>query len=193
MKKLLFFIIFFITFSTQSYARGEFEKLGDILTLAPVGAFIVSIGIKDYEGAWQVALGSLATQGAVELIKRTNEFAAAQGADILFSKRPLNTDYKGMPSGHTAGGFSAAGYVYYRYGWKPALPVIALGVVTAASRVHARKHTILQTIVGGSIAWGFAYLFTTKYIPQTKVIITPDIGYDDLGGQYYGVNVNYRF
>lgn len=175
------------------HARGEFEKLGDILTLAPFGALIVSIGIKDYEGAWQITAGALAAQGAVELIKRANEFAYESGAGMLITKRPLNNDYKGMPSGHSAGGFSAAGYVFYRYGWKPALPVIALGVVTAASRVHARKHTILQTIVGGAIAWGFAYLFTTKYIPQTKVIITPDIGYDALGGQYYGVNVNYRF
>ena len=57
-------------------------------------------------------------------------------------------------AGMLGGCLSAAGFVYYRYGWKPALPVIALAILTDASRVVARQHTILQVTIGSLIAWG---------------------------------------
>ena len=82
--------------------------------------------------------------------------------------------------------------MYYRYGWKPALPLIGLGVVTAASRVYAKKHTIWQVAIGSAIAWGWAYVFTTRYNPQTRFIVTPEISADRFGS-FYGVNMHYRW
>lgn len=192
-KKILcvIFINVFIFMQNVS-ARDDFERLGDILTLAPFGVLIVSLGMRDYEGAWQLAAGSLATQGTIEIIKRGFEYAHLNGTSIDFAKRPCCNDYKGMPSGHAGGAFSAAGFVYYRYGWKPALPLIGLGIVTAASRVHAQKHTVWQVLVGSAIAWGWAYVFTTKYNPKTRFIVTPEVGADSFGG-FYGVNVLYRW
>ncbi len=181
-----------ILFTHQIQARDGFERLGDVLTLAPFGVLIISIGMRDYEGAWQLAAGSLATQGTIEIIKKGFNYAHTNGIDLPFTKRPCCDDWHGMPSGHAGGAFSAAGFVYYRYGWKPALPLIGLGIITAASRVNARKHTILQVIVGSAIAWGYAYLFTTKYKPQTRFIITPQINADNFGG-FYGVNVSYTW
>ncbi len=67
-KKIL--CICLLIFTQNLQARDEFEKLGDILTLAPFGVLIVSLGMRDYEGAAQLAAGSLATQGTIELIKR---------------------------------------------------------------------------------------------------------------------------
>lgn len=193
MIKRLFCIIFSLSLIEASYARGAFERVGDILTLAPFGVLIVSLGMKDYEGAWQLAAGSLATQGTIEVIKKSFNYAYENGNGFGFSKRPCCQDYHGMPSGHAGGAFSAAGFVYYRYGWKPAIPMIALGIVTAASRVYARKHTILQVITGSAIAWGWAYLFTTKYNPKTKFFITPEISSDEFGNGIYGVNMSYRW
>ena len=160
----------------------DFEQLGDVLTLAPVGVLIVSLGLKDYEGAAQLFVGSLVTQGTIEVIKKSFEFAHERGANVSFAKRPGFDDWKGMPSGHAGGAFSAAGYVFYRYGWKPALPMIALGLVTDASRVYAQKHSILQVAVGSLIAWGFAWAFTTPY-KNRNLIITPEVGIDSIGAR----------
>ncbi len=189
---LIYIILFCCIYTKSIYARGDFEKLGDVLTQAPWGVLIISLGMRDYEGAWQLIASSLATQGTIEVIKRSLNYAHSNGIDLPFSKRPCCDDWHGMPSGHAGGAFSAAGFVYYRYGWKPALPLIGLGIVTATSRVYAKKHTILQVITGSIIAWGWAYIFTTKYKPQTRFIITPEINTDNYGG-FYGINVSYTW
>ena len=175
-----------------SQAKSDFERLGDVLTLAPVGVLIVSLGMKDYEGALQLSAGSLATQGAIKILKRSFELAHKQGNTVAFSKRPCCDDYKGMPSGHAGGAFSAAGFVFYRYGWKPALPLIGLGIITDASRVYARKHSIWQVLVGSAIGWGFAWAFTTRY-KSRKVLITPEISTDITGRGIYGLQMAYSW
>lgn len=182
-----------LLFLSPAHARGEFEKVGDVLTLAPVGVLIVSLGMQDYEGAIQLTAGSLVTQGVIEIVKKSFQFAHDRGgASLDFAKRPCCDDWKGMPSGHAGGSFSAAGFVYYRYGWKPALPLIGLGIITDASRVVARKHTIWQVLAGSVIAWGVAWIFTTPYKPR-KVLITPEIGTDIAGKGTYGLNLSYSW
>lgn len=182
-----------LLFLSPAHARGEFEKVGDVLTLAPVGVLIVSLGMQDYEGAAQLVAGSLVTQGVIEMVKKSFEFAHDRGgASLDFAKRPCCDDWKGMPSGHAGGSFSAAGFVYYRYGWKPALPLIGLGIITDASRVVARKHTIWQVLAGSAIAWGVAWIFTTPYKPR-KLLITPEIGTDIAGKGTYGLKLSYSW
>lgn len=182
-----------LLFLSPAHARGEFEKVGDVLTLAPVGVLIVSLGMQDYEGAIQLTAGSLVTQGIIEIVKKSFQFAHDRGgASLDFAKRPCCDDWKGMPSGHAGGSFSASGFVYYRYGWKPALPLIGLGIITDASRVVARKHTIWQVLAGSVIAWGVAWIFTTPYKPR-KVLITPEIGTDIAGKGTYGLNLSYSW
>lgn len=191
--KLIFITAMCFASIITTHAREPFEKVGDVLTLAPVGVLIVSLGMKDYEGAAQLAAGSLVTQGVIEVVKKSFEFAHDRGgASLDFAKRPCCDDWKGMPSGHAGGSFSAAGFVYYRYGWKPALPLIGLGIITDASRVVARKHTIWQVLAGSAIAWGFAWVFTTPYKPR-NVLILPDIGTDVAGRATYGVNLSYTW
>lgn len=182
-----------LLFLSPAHARGEFEKVGDVLTLAPVGVLIVSLGMQDYEGAVQLAAGSLVTQGVIEVVKKSFQFAHDRGgASLDFAKRPCCDDWKGMPSGHAGGSFSAAGFVYYRYGWKPSLPLIGLGIITDASRVVARKHTIWQVLAGSAIAWGVAWIFTTPYKPR-KLLITPEIGTDIAGKGTYGLKLSYSW
>lgn len=182
-----------LLFLSPAHARDPFEKVGDVLTLAPVGVLIVSLGMQDYEGAAQLVAGSLVTQGVIEVVKKSFEFAHDRGgASLDFAKRPCCDDWKGMPSGHAGGSFSAAGFVYYRYGWKPSLPLIGLGIITDASRVVARKHTIWQVLAGSAIAWGVAWIFTTPYKPR-KVLITPEIGTDIAGKGTYGLKLSYSW
>ena len=114
------------------------------------------------------------------------------GVISLVSKRPCCNDWKGMPSGHSGGGFSAAAFVYYRYGWKAAIAPIILATLTAASRVQARKHTLWQVAAGGAIAWAYGWLVTTKYHPK-NFSITPDISINPLGGMEFSAQAYYRF
>ena len=68
-----------LLFLSPAHARGEFEKVGDVLTLAPVGVLIVSLGMQDYEGAIQLTAGSLVTQGVIEIVKKSFQFAHDRG------------------------------------------------------------------------------------------------------------------
>lgn len=193
MKKYLFVhILLLIIWFESAVAKDNFVRFGDTFRLLPVFVAIVSIGMRDYRGFGELATGSLVAQGTIEAIKYGFETAHKKGLNVHFAKRPCCDDYRGLPSGHAGGAFSAAGFVYYRYGWKPALPTIALAILTSASRVYAKKHSITQVIVGGAIGWGFSWLFTSKYKPQ-KFLIVPSLDLDAKNSISYGINLAYQF
>ena len=195
----------FLIFATHAQCRSDFEKMGDTLTLMPVPTIVVSESMGDWEGMWQLILGTLASQGTIEMIKSGFDFAHKKGYSVAFAKRPCCDSYKGMPSGHAGGAASAAGFVFYRYGWKPALPLMALSIVTSASRVYAEKHSVWQVLAGSAIAWGFAALFTTPYSdssdnsivksnrPKRQFFIFPIVGRDRFYNTYYKLGVSYVF
>lgn len=193
MKKIIFvFIMTWGVFTHSINAKDDFERFGDIFRLLPVFVSVVSLGMEDYRGFAELAVGSLVTQGIIEGVKWSFDTAHKKGHNIAFAKRPCCEDYKGMPSGHAGGAFSAAGFVFYRYGWKPAIPVMTLALLTDASRVYAGKHSIWQVAAGSLIGWGVAWIVTSKYIPK-NLTITPDVDSDILGHTHYGVNIAYRF
>lgn len=173
-------------------ARSEFERFGDAFRFLPLYVMVVSLGLEDYEGVGQLTLGALSTQLATEGMKKGFEAMHDNGYAVKFAKRPCCDNWQGMPSGHASGAFSAAGFVYYRYGWKAALPVGALAALTAASRVEAKKHSILQVSIGALLAWGFAWVFTSEYVPK-NTLITPNIETDMHGNPQVSLNILYRF
>ncbi|MCX2716938.1 phosphatase PAP2 family protein [Helicobacter sp. MIT 21-1697] len=172
--------------------ENQFEQFGDAFRFLPVYVMVVSLAMEDYEGVGQLALGTLGTQLVTEGIKWGFDSAHKNGNSVAFAKRPCCEDWKGMPSGHASGAFSAVGFVYYRYGWKPAIPVGILAVLTAASRVEAKKHSILQVSVGAALAWGFSYIFTHKYMPKNTMIM-PNVDTDMQGNPALSLNVRYSF
>ncbi len=192
MKKFIIILFLIPQLSFAAQRDSVFEQIGDVLALMPIFVGVASLSIEDYWGLGQLALGTALAQGSIELIKHSLQSAHNKGKSLDFAKRPCCDDYKGMPSGHSGGGFSAAAFVYYRYGWKPAIPVITLAFVTAASRVYARKHTIWQVMGGGAIAWAWGFLVTTKFKPK-NLTLTPVIGADSLGGALYSAQISYRF
>ena len=188
-----FSLVFFIYAPPPVYTQeNQFEQFGDAFRFLPVYVMVVSLAMEDYEGMGQLVLGTLSTQLVVEGLKYSFESVHNGGHPLKWAKRPCCEDWKGMPSGHSAGAFSAAGYVYYRYGWKSALPVGGLAVLTAASRVEAKKHSILQVSVGAIIAWGFAWLFTSEYQPKNTMIL-PSIDSDRQGNTSVSLSVMHRF
>jgi len=190
-RNLLLSMLLYIS-TSYGMRDNNFEQFGDAMRFLPIYVMIVSIALEDYEGAGQLALGTLSTQVAIEGTKMTFDYLHQKGNTLSFAKRPCCDDWKGMPSGHAGGAFSAAGYVYYRYGWKPAIPVGLLAVATAASRVEAKKHSILQVTVGAAIAWGFAWLFTNEYKPK-DIHILPEVETDIFGNPSYHITLRYRF
>ncbi|TLD90515.1 phosphatase PAP2 family protein [Helicobacter sp. MIT 03-1614] len=190
---LQFALVYFIFAPPPVYTReNQFEQFGDTFRLLPLYVMVVSLAMEDYEGMGQLALGTLSTQLVTEGIKWGFDTAHKNGNSVAFAKRPCCEDWKGMPSGHSSAAFSAAGYVYYRYGWKPAIPVGILAVLTAASRVEAKKHSFLQVSAGALIAWGFSYVFTNKYMPKNTMIM-PSVDTDMQGNPSLSLNVRYSF
>ena len=162
LKKIIFALLLVCTLTATDREKSTFQATGDVLRLLPIFVGVVSLIAKDYRGVGQLVAGSLAGQGVIEIVKRGFEALHKNGVAVSFAKRPCCEDYKGMPSGHAGGAFSAAGFVFYRYGVKLATPVILLAVITDASRIYAQKHTIWQVLVGSFIAWVSAWVFTNK-------------------------------
>lgn len=73
------------------------------------------------------------------------------------NRRPFvanrNDRYDGMPSGHTASAFAAAAYVRtFADEYKPlAIPLYISAAITGYSRIHAKKHTVAQVVVGAAL------------------------------------------
>lgn len=173
-------------------AETNFEAFGDAFRFLPLYVMVVSVAIEDYWGVGELALGTLTGQAITEGIRWGMNTLYDNGYNVSFAKRPCCDTWKGMPSGHASGAFSAAGFVFYRYGWKPAIPTTILATLVAASRVEARKHSLLQVSVGALIGWGSAWIFTKKYLPENTSVM-PVIDSDRQGHISYGINLTYRF
>lgn len=190
---LLFLFSSLLFLQNLNAKENRFEAFGDLFRLMPLYVAIVTISIQDWKGLAQLSLGTLATQLTSEGIKSLNEWYARKGNEksMLWARRPGFDDYKGMPSGHSAGAFSAAAFIYYRYGWKASIAPLVLATLTAASRLQANKHSILQVSIGAGIAWGFAYLFTAPY--QSNLWISPIFQKDSKDGDKVGLELSYSF
>ena len=83
-----------------------------------------------------------------------------------------NGDPRSFPSGHSSSSFAAATVLQRHYGWKLGVPFYALGVYTAASRIHDRKHWLSDTVMGATvgIAAGRA---VTLHVKRRAVHVVP--------------------
>ncbi|WP_224490075.1 phosphatase PAP2 family protein [Robertkochia flava] len=132
---------------------GTVEVVGDVIRFAlPVTTLGSSFIIGDKKGAWQFAKGIVLT-GAV-----------TYGLKLAIDKeRPDMSDNHAFPSGHTSVVFHSAGYLHRRYGFKYSIPAYLLAGFTAASRMEADKHDLLDVTAGAAIGLCSNLLFTTEY------------------------------
>ncbi len=91
-----------------------------------------------------------------------------------------NGDPRSFPSGHSSATFAAATVLHRHYGWKAGLPLYALGVYTAAGRIHDRKHWLSDTVMGATvgIAAGHAVTFRLK---ERQVRVVPSVAHGSVG------------
>ncbi|EKO3484705.1 phosphatase PAP2 family protein [Vibrio fluvialis] len=155
-------------------------EAGDVLAIGiPAVGYFASWLHDDFEGATQLTLSALATQGIVEITKNT-----------VGRYRP-NSDlagasYKSFPSGHSAGAFSGAAFLQTRYGSYWGIPAYAGATFVAASRVHGRRHYADDVLAGAGIA-----ILVNQFIvsPYSSEGVSTSIYPNDEGGLSVDVSI----
>jgi membrane-associated phospholipid phosphatase len=128
------------------------QTAGDVVTVVlPVAAVGMILGLKDYDGALQLAESGLLTAGVTFGLKYTVD-----------ERRPNGERYS-FPSAHTSASFASAEYLRKRYGWELGIPAYALASFVAFSRVDSDQHYAHDVIAGAAIGIASSYLFTKEY------------------------------
>lgn len=130
----------------------DLRDLGDTLTWAiPATALGITALKKDREGAYQWGKTAVYTGAGVGLFKEIGD-----------KTRPdAGTSRQSFVSGHSAGGFIGASYLYTRYGKAYGIPAYGLAILTAYSRVCAQKH-FSDDVMGGALVAMMANWYATS-------------------------------
>lgn len=151
----IFCTFIFLQLSAQetTHQSNTIETIGDVIIIAmPAAAVGTSLIIGDNAGAWEFTKGVLLN----EVVTRAIKFSVNK-------PRPDGSNENSFPSGHTSVSFYSAGYIHRRYGFKYSIPAYALAGYTGASRIHAKKHDILDVAAGAAIGLGVNLILTTEY------------------------------
>jgi len=177
MIRVLSTILVMLLIPRPSAGSDGLETYGDVAQIAIPGfAAVVSLAKKDTPGLIQLGVGTGLSIGVVQGLK--------YGFD---TKRP-DGGSRSFPSGHTAGAFSGASYLHYRYGWKWGLPAYGAAAVVAYSRVEADKHYWYDVVAGALIANLIAYVVTDTL--DESVVIIPIL---DRGKHNFGLLARFKF
>ena len=179
---LLFFTLFALQIQAQdtsetSPQNGTIQSIGDVIIIAlPAATVGTSLIIGDNDGAWQFTKGILLN----EVVTRAIKFSVNK-------PRPDKSNDNAFPSGHTSVSFHSAGYIHRRYGFKYSIPAYALAGFTGASRIHSKKHDILDVAAGAAIGLGVNLLLTTEYQQENM-----EITFNSQDGDYM-LGFTYKF
>lgn len=155
--RIAFLLLVAAHISAQNYnstsKSNTTEKIGDVVLIAlPVATLGATFIVNDKEGSWQFAKSLLLTEALTYGLKWS-----------INKPRPDLSNNNSFPSGHTLTTFHSAGFIHRRYGVKYSIPAYLLAGFTAASRVNAEKHDILDVIAGAVIGLGSNLIFTTEH------------------------------
>ena len=130
------------------------RDLGDDLTVGlPVAAMALTALKRDGEGGVQLARTMVLTGAGAGAFKAIGD-----------KTRPdAGTGRQSFVSGHSAGGFIGASYMYTRYGKGWGIPAYGLAILTAYSRVCAQKH-FADDVLGGALVAMMANWYSTSPI-----------------------------
>ena len=192
----LFSILGFSTLFFQKSYAGELiaidqnkesaaEIIGDYVTvLNPVASLALIAYNKDIEGLKQFlyssALSTALTFALKFSLKNSNIFGYKIG------RRPNGGKYN-FPSGHSSWVFSSSQFVSLRYGGMFGIPLTALSIFTAYSRVESRRHDLFAVLSGTLIGILSAELFSTRL----KSYGVKLAGYLNQGGAF--LHLKYEF
>ena len=129
------------------------ENAGNILLLAlPAATVGVSLINKDPNGILEFGLSMLLSQGVTLGLKNS-----------VHELRPNHHDFLSFPSGHSSTTFTAAEFLWKRYGWEYGIPAMALASFTAYSRVESRNHYFKDVAAGAALGIVSSFIFTKPF------------------------------
>ncbi len=147
-------VIILLAVAANSHAQKcqNLRDLGDTLTWAiPVSALGITGLKRDGEGAKQWLKTATYAGAGVGFFKQVGD-----------KTRPdAGTSRQSFVSGHSAGAFIGASYLYTRYGKAYGMPAYGLAILTAYSRVCAQKH-FADDVLGGALVAMMANWYATS-------------------------------
>lgn len=124
----------------HSVMEERVEAIGDILGSGVPG---VLVGLAQWK--WDPENG----ESHLKSLAATAGWTYALKTAVSRKRPGSSRNYQSWPSGHTSTISTSAASLWYSYGWKVGLPVTALAVFTAASRIASDAH-FLSDVVGGA-------------------------------------------
>ena len=156
-RQLVFVFSLLVFGSTARAASCEnLREVGDVLTFAiPVSAVALTTLKRDWQGAMQLGKTMVFTGASAGLFKQIGEKTRPNAGDSTQS----------FVSGHSAGGFMGASYMYTRYGKGWGIPAYGLAILTAYSRVCAQAH-FADDVLGGALVAMMSNWYATSPHPD---------------------------
>jgi len=130
----------------------DLQDLGDHLTVGlPLSAIGITALKRDGEGGKQLLKTMVFTGAGAGFFKAVSD-----------KTRPeAGMGRQSFVSGHSAGGFIGASYLYTRYGKAIGIPAYGLAILTAYSRICAQKH-FADDVLGGALVAMMANWYATS-------------------------------
>lgn len=142
--------------------EGRVERAGDLIMMGlPVTSLATTLALEDYDGTGEFFLGFGVTAAVTEGLKR-----------LVPTDRPDLSDDESFPSGHTSIAFHSAAFIHLRYGLRYGAPAYAAAAFVGYSRVEARKHRIVDVLVGLAIGTVSAKAFTDRRMDDASTADT---------------------
>jgi membrane-associated phospholipid phosphatase len=136
-----------------AHAKDLIEQAGnDLLFALPAATVGLALFKGDITGLWEYGLSSALSQGSTFGLKYS-----------VHELRPNGRDYLSFPSGHSSATFTAAEFLWKRYGWQYGAPAFALATFTAYSRVESRNHFVHDVAAGAALGFFSSYIFTKPF------------------------------
>ena len=152
-------VLILLTYASTGRAAScdDLREVGDTLTFAlPLSA----IALTTLKGDWR--------QGGVQMTKTFVYTGAGAGffKAVGDKSRPnAGGSTQSFVSGHAAGAFMGASYIYTRYGKGWGVPAYSLALLTAYSRVCAQAH-FADDVLGGAMVAMMANWYATSPYPD---------------------------
>jgi membrane-associated phospholipid phosphatase len=144
------------------------ETAGQVVAFGlPAAAGAYSLYREDGTGVVELGSSWLATVGTTYALSH-----------IVREKRPDGSDYHSFPSDTSASAFSAANYLWFRYGWRFGIPAYALATFAGYSRVQANKHHWYDVAASSVLALGINYAIVSRYRPSSRFNLAAGAGPD---------------
>ncbi|WP_263078274.1 phosphatase PAP2 family protein [Endozoicomonas sp. Mp262] len=161
-KNIQLCIAYVVLITTIKSTHANIKQMGDNVQYAlPAIAFSSTLLQSDFEGTMQL-LKSFATSSlTTELLKKTTR-----------KERPDKSNKFSFPSGHTSAAFQSASFIHFRYGLSYAIPAYIAASFVGYSRVHEKRHDIIDVTAGAALGIFSSWYFTTRKEDKSALIPT---------------------